>query len=176
MTLGEDITSLIDKPWTFRDEEDAWSLQLCLEPLSAYVLLWNSVQTFYAPGARRIQEPAMRVVTEIRWPLFYAVSQMPRGSPFCIKWIAETANMNPNTIVRMLGILRAARLVPTGGRGGGKSAAYFEAHHKANVLLALAAPTPSQAAAACRALAALPGAPGLARRFIGAPPPQSACG
>src|SRR4051812_15301251 len=72
-----------------------------------------------------------------------------------VEQLAAVSGRNRFTLIRMLGTLRAAKLVPKGGPGGGKSSAHFSVGHLANVLLGLAGPEPSDAAEASARLARL---------------------
>src|SRR3954451_2968635 len=72
-----------------------------------------------------------------------------------VEQLAAVSGRNPFTLVRMLSTLRAAKLVPKGGPGGGKSAAHFSVEHLANTVLALAGPEPSDAVEAAESLARL---------------------
>jgi hypothetical protein len=72
-----------------------------------------------------------------------------------IERFAEASGRNPFTLVRMLSTLRAAKLVPKGGPGGGKSSAHFSVEHLANVVLGLAGLEPSDAVEAAESLARL---------------------
>lgn len=69
-----------------------------------------------------------------------------------IQGISQATGLRPSGIDRVVRSLRDADLVPKGGRGGGKSAAHYEVHHLANVLMALASADPINGAAAVQEL------------------------
>lgn len=73
-----------------------------------------------------------------------------------IDQLASVTGFLPSTVTRLLRVLRAVDLVPTGGRGGGKSSVHFEVGHLAYVLLGMAGHHSSDGPEAARMLAALP--------------------
>lgn len=73
-----------------------------------------------------------------------------------IERIAPLTGLLSTTLERQLRAQRQAGQLPTGGPGGGKSSAHFEARHLAAVLLGLAGPLPSDAPEAAAALLTMP--------------------
>src|SRR4051794_30834244 len=73
-----------------------------------------------------------------------------------IERLAPLTGLLPTTLERQLRAQRQAGQLPTGGPGGGRSAAHFEAQHLAAVLSGLAGPMPSDAPDAAAALGTMP--------------------
>jgi hypothetical protein len=90
-----------------------------------------------------------------------------------IEELSRATGLKPSTLIRVTAALRTATLgddpmVPSGGRGGGKAAAHFNAWHLKNVCLALAGAKPSDGPDAVRVLDGLrrPGDPLTFGQFI----------
>lgn len=69
-----------------------------------------------------------------------------------IEQFAEVSGFLPSTLDRMLRPLRSAGLVPFGEKGRGQRQGHYEPEHLANVLLAFAAPQPSECAEVAEAM------------------------